>query len=161
MCRHYNQIDSRQARAIDILVIIDVLDCTLYNQSYLRNLPVLPDVSSPEDIRTNILFYLLSIYLLQKKRYYIQCDAIKWEQLEYWHFSRGYNFWTIALILILKTPTRSYSKSYYLFRTWLIMGFISCRLLKSVRFYFLSVLSDCITLYSVQFTKQGSRIPNT
>ena len=33
---------------------------------------------------------------------YIQCDAIRWEQLENSHFSRGYNFWTLDLILILQ-----------------------------------------------------------
>ena len=36
----------------------------------------------------------------------LQCDAIRQEQFETWHFSRGYNFWTNDLILILKTPTR-------------------------------------------------------
>ena len=40
----------------------------------------------------------------------IQCDAIRWEQFEIWHFSRGYNFWTDGLILIMKTPTRPYSR---------------------------------------------------
>ena len=39
---------------------------------------------------------------------YIQCDAIRWEQLENYHFSRGYKFLTNDLILILKTPTCSY-----------------------------------------------------
>ena len=36
----------------------------------------------------------------------LQCDTIRWEQFENWHFSRCYNFWTDDLILILKTPTR-------------------------------------------------------
>ena len=39
----------------------------------------------------------------------LRCDAIRWEHLENWHFSRGYNFWTNGLILILKTPTGLYS----------------------------------------------------
>ena len=40
---------------------------------------------------------------------YLLCDAIRWEQLENWHFSRDYNFWTNALIFILKTPIRPFS----------------------------------------------------
>ena len=39
----------------------------------------------------------------------VLCDAIRSEQFENWHFSRGYNFWTNDLILILKNPTRPYS----------------------------------------------------
>ena len=39
----------------------------------------------------------------------LQCDAIRWEQLENLHFWRGFNFWTNDLILILKTPTGPYS----------------------------------------------------
>ena len=38
-----------------------------------------------------------------------QCGAIRWELFENGHFSRGYNFCTNDLILILKTPTRPYS----------------------------------------------------
>ena len=40
----------------------------------------------------------------------VQCDAIWWEQLENWHFSRGYiTLKTNDLILILKIPTRPFS----------------------------------------------------
>ena len=40
----------------------------------------------------------------------LQCDAIrKKKQFENLHFSRGYNFWTNDLIVILKTSTRPYS----------------------------------------------------
>ena len=39
----------------------------------------------------------------------IQCDAIRLEQFENYHFSRGYNFWNNDLILILKTSTCPYS----------------------------------------------------
>ena len=39
----------------------------------------------------------------------LQCDAISWEQLDNWHFSRGYNFWTNDLILILKTSACPFS----------------------------------------------------
>ena len=65
--------------------------------------------------------------------YTIQCDVIRLEQFENWHFSGGYNFWTNDLILILKTPTRSYSclaKVVFC----LNVSFISCRLKKTVRF---------------------------
>ena len=70
-------------------------------------------------------------------RGYVQCDAIRWEQLENWHFSRGYNFWTNDFILILKTPTRPYSCVaifFLLLITCLNVLFLSCRLLKKVRF---------------------------
>ena len=40
----------------------------------------------------------------------IQCDAIRWEQLENWHFSWGYNFSNNDLILILKTSTQNLSE---------------------------------------------------
>ena len=50
-------------------------------------------------------FYYLSIFL---PTIYLQCDAIRWEQLEILHFSRGDNFSTLDFILILKTPTRPY-----------------------------------------------------
>ena len=42
-------------------------------------------------------FYFRNLGTIQE-----QCDAIRWEQLEYWHFSRGYIFWANDLILYLK-----------------------------------------------------------
>ena len=39
----------------------------------------------------------------------VRMDAIRSVQLENWHFLRGYDVWTIDLILFLKTPTRPYS----------------------------------------------------
>ena len=64
-----------------------------------------------------------------------QCDAIRWEQLENWHSWRGYNFWTNDLIWVLKTPTRLYScLAKFMPKTCLNVSFISCRLMKSVRF---------------------------
>ena len=47
----------------------------------------------------------------------VQCDAIKWEQLENLHILRGYNFWTNGLIFILKTSFRP-----YLYRAKVIIG---------------------------------------
>ena len=63
-------------------------------------------------------------------------DAIRWEQFKDWHFSRGNNFWTYDLILILKTSTRPYAclKKYYLFKTCLNVWFWSYMLMKSVSF---------------------------
>ena len=50
-------------------------------------------------------WFYVHLLLLRLESMEIQCDAIRWEQFENWHFSRGYNFWTNDLILILKTPT--------------------------------------------------------
>ena len=57
-----------------------------------------------QEILKQILHHVVTV----RRQVRVQSDAIRWEQLEKWHFSRGYNFWTNDLILILKTPTRSY-----------------------------------------------------
>ena len=80
-----------------------------------------------------------STILLCRRRYIraigntVQCDAIRWEQFENWHFSRGYNFWTKDLILILKTLTHPYSCLAKVI-ICLNVRFISCRRMRSVRF---------------------------
>ena len=61
-------------------------------------------------------------------------SAIRWEQFENWHFSRGYNSWTNDLIRILKTSTRPYSclaKVIIKSKLGLSVCFIRCRLMKS------------------------------
>ena len=68
---------------------------------------------------------------------YIQCDAIRWEQFANWHFSKGYNFWTDDLILILKSLTRPYLCIAIIIicsETCLNVWILSCRLIKTVRF---------------------------
>ena len=58
----------------------------------------------------------------------IQCNAIRLEQFEIWHFLRCYNFRTNDFIFILKTPSRPYSclaKVIFLLRTCLNVLFIS------------------------------------
>ena len=67
----------------------------------------------------------------------VQCDAIRWEQSEKLHFSRGSNSWTNEVILILKTPTCQYScpaNINFCFKTCLNVWFESWRLMKSARF---------------------------
>ena len=67
----------------------------------------------------------------------LQCDAIRWEQFKKLPFSRGYNFWTNDLILILKTSTRSYSclaKDVVRSKLGLNVWFVSYRLKKGVDF---------------------------
>ena len=66
------------------------------------------------DIYTNIIKDLDKAEEAYKKYYnlyltIIQCDAIRWEQLENWHFLRGYTFWSNDLLLILKTSACPYS----------------------------------------------------
>ena len=67
--------------------------------------------------------------------FYLQCDTIRWEQLENWYFSRGYILWTNDLILILKTSIQPYS---YLEKVIICsvsnVWFKNCRLMNSVRF---------------------------
>ena len=78
----------------------------------------------------------------------VQCDAIRWKQLENWHFSRGYNFWTNDLILILKTPTPSYS---HLANVLFVHNLSRCMVHKLKAhekcFFFKLFQSDCITEY--------------
>ena len=90
------------------------------------------------------------ICIINKKlRYTVY--AIRWEQLEKWHFSRGFNFWTNDLILILKTPTGPYSclaKVYVLLKTRESVLFISYRLMKNVRFWTVPIwLLHTVALY--------------
>ena len=63
---------------------------------------------------------------------------MRWEQFKNWHFSRGYNFWTEDNILLLKTFTGPYSclaKVIFCQELVLNLLFISCRLMKNVRFW--------------------------
>ena len=80
-------------------------------------------------------FFSLEIFFIVMK-ILINCDVIRWEQLENWHFSKEYNFWTIN-DRILKTPTCPYSclaNDIVMPRTCLNVLYISCRLMKNVRY---------------------------
>ena len=80
----------------------------------------------------------------------VQCDAISWKQIDKWHFSRGYNFWTNDFIVILKTPARPYSclaKVVFWFRTCLNVMFISCMAYKKGP---LSNCSDMIASHCIR-----------
>ena len=86
--------------------------------------------------KPKLFFYLLIFAQHFIKTFCVMQSDIK--QFDNGHFSRGCNFWTNDVILILKTPTCPYSclaKNNYLFISCLNVRFISCRLIKSVSFW--------------------------
>ena len=81
-----------------------------YNSISIAHSPSIRTISNLCHVSI-IIYYTLSILFINLcfVLVLLQCDVLRWEQLQNVHFSRSYNSWTNNLILILKTPTCPYS----------------------------------------------------